>query len=55
MGQETHQRRRQHAPARLPVDLGLRNLIEQAGAFEQDRAEPGRGSISLAGHDADDA
>ena len=39
MRQQAHQRRRQEPAPRLPVDLGLRDLVEQPGAFEEERAK----------------
>ena len=39
MRQQAHQRRRQEPAPRLPVDLGLRDLVQQPGAFEEERAK----------------
>jgi hypothetical protein len=40
--QQSHQCRRQHAGAGLAVHLGLGDVVEQAGAFEEHRPEAGR-------------
>jgi hypothetical protein len=39
MRQQAHQRRSEEPAPRLPVDLGLRDLVQQPGAFEEERAK----------------
>lgn len=48
--QQAHQRRREHARRGFAVHLGLRDLVEQARAFEEQRTETGTDGGRAASH-----